>query len=1368
MIKVDKSIILGIVCFGSSLFVQAQTSSDFLNAYSKADCTIPYDVKAAGKSLPVNWGMDTAWDDLYNVKWGVAHYGANFQTGRISFQPYELVDASKIDNASANFGLPTKMACKLKQRIDRIKLTGTTKVAINCDHEVLTRKLDDDGNYGETEDNVGVGNYRSTGAISSRLKTSAWLNLIKASVKYAQAQGLEVVSVSPFNEPDYGWNQYYNGGAGASESNQNKYGIPAFKAIAKAIKEDTFFKTGAGKNIRVCGGNTLNCDRASAWYEGLKSYIDEGNTHQLAGSFDNYASFFTKVRQDGKVATADELHNVGEAIVGAEYGMQNGIWWAFDAKARGQFMMDSNEGVRIGYGEDRTHWTSAAIYRNNKEGEVHGFIGTSERQANPSTYQFVSTTKDVYYNGYGPVRQWAYTTIGGADGSYQNGQINQELLFDITYGEDVAPFYVDGNYQIMNASTRTLLTTDGYWNGSNYISCKTQTNTDAQRWHVYPDNVKASGDCSYWFIDNKGDANQHLNLCNGGDHNNLSAGARVITYNASHDPLEQWYIRYAKNGYYYIMTRRSNKYIYCNNGTITLEDAPTATTSDAERAKYMWRFMPTDAPAETTAPNTPTGLIATPQTGSVKLAWNAISEAKATYTILRAEGGEWNTIGRGISETNFVDNSAIAGRTYIYKVLAVDYSGNRSAASAEVSSSVKSGKAMIMHLNFDSNGNDETENKFNAAFSANPTYDQNSVLLNNGNYGVLPYAVSNNDAMTIAMWIYWNSASNWQRVFDFGNGENQYMFFTPSNGSKMRFVMKNGGSEEILEGTEALATKTWKHVAITIGNGTATLYVDGKSIASKSMTIKPSDIAASLCYLGRSMYEADPLFNGYLDDVRIYNYALSADEVASVKDEDSNRNEPSIVDVTSQYIKNPGFENSDWAESWTNENFGNQTNNEKFTNVIAEMWSDGNAGIKTSGKIYQTITLPAGIYELGATATAGFEGQTYLYVTTSVGTEKAIAQPQAGDPAQNLKVKFVVPEGGQVTIGFARENCTWWSAVDDFKLTSYGSIPASYVQSGSFSAKYVYTENAGGEYVAIGRGANWNTQAIPTNSNELELEVAISNYVATLKCKDTGMYIFDAGGYNVYTDKADAELSTHFFLKSEVGGGYKFILYTDENYALGLGTDGDYSTLKLVATASAPVWHFGDSKANLAVSGTAQYGTFVAPFDVDLPENVTAYQIVNKGESSVTLGNDNTGTLEANTPVILKNTTGTTISKLYYGATIGTENANSDGYLVGVYREGNVSGGYALQYKDGECKFFLINGSVLSAANRAYLDATAFGKDSKIRIVFENEETAITFHNQEAVECEIYTLSGVRLNEMKKGVNLVKYSDGSVKKIMVK
>ena len=88
------------------------------------------------------------------------------------------------------------------------------------------------------------------------------------------------------------------------------------------------------KNIRICGGNTLNCDEALPWYNYLKEQLDEGNTHQLAGEFNGYAAFYETVRKDGKMAMNDEMHNVMEAMVGLEYGLQTGIWWGSAEYAR--------------------------------------------------------------------------------------------------------------------------------------------------------------------------------------------------------------------------------------------------------------------------------------------------------------------------------------------------------------------------------------------------------------------------------------------------------------------------------------------------------------------------------------------------------------------------------------------------------------------------------------------------------------------------------------------------------------------------------------------------------------------------------------------------------------------------------------------------------------------------------------------------------------------------------------------------------------------------------------------------------------------------------------------------------------------------
>ena len=77
-----------------------------------------------------------------------------------------------------------------------------------------------------------------------------------------------------------------------------------------------------------------------------------------------------------------------------------------------------------------------------------------------------------------------------------------------------------------------------------------------------------------------------------------------------------------------------------------------------------------------------------------------------------------------------------------------------------------------------------------------------------------------------------------------------------------------------------MPTNQWTHVAVTLQGGTSgKLFVNGSLVASNAITVRPISIHPTLNYLGKSQWP-DPLFNGRLDEVYAYNYALSDTEIS--------------------------------------------------------------------------------------------------------------------------------------------------------------------------------------------------------------------------------------------------------------------------------------------------------------------------------------------------------------------------------------------------------------------------------------------------------------------------------------------------------
>jgi hypothetical protein len=825
--------VFALVCTVTSAQAQlaVPSASSTLVAQPLSDRTVPFGVADPGTSKLALWGLDTAWPNENNMRRGVFFMGTgNVDVVRASFQPtLPLV----------NGDLQQPQIDDLAYRLYLIGLSGpNTPVTLNCDHPSV--------------DSWYLGN------------APRWAQLIDATTRRVQAAGRTVVTVAPFNEPDYGWGQY----TGPAANGQTD-----FFNICGELRANPRFST-----IRLSGGNTLNADAALPWYNAIKARLNEGNTHQLAGSFDSFANFFQAVRADGKYATGDEMHNVMEAMVGVEYGMQTGIWWGTAELARGEFVK-ANHGQRLAYAEHRPNWSAASVYRA-PDGRVQAFGGTSERQSVTTTYRYLSRDRDVYYDGVGPQREYTLVMPGGT--GYQQGQTNAERVLNVTWGEDIQPAIAGGQYMLVNRATGQVMQVDGgsMSNGAN-LQQAPYTGASYQQFNVAPVSSRVGGDFSYFSITavHSGKAIDDYNF-------SLDNGGRIAQWDNVVGVNQQRYLDYVGDGYFRIRSRHSSKCLeIAANGLEVVQQAPSASLSQ------QWRLLPVGTAIEFVAPSAPSSLAATARPESVRLSWAASPEADvAGYNILRADAaaGPYNTIARKVNATAFVDNTATIARQYFYKVQAVDNSLNRSGYSNQAAATTTATNDLVAQLRFDGNTLDSSPNLNHSAAFTGTSYvagkvGANALALNGTTAFVqLPATVANQQEITVATWVYWNGGNNWQRIFDFGNDESQYLFLTPKSGNNtLRFAIKNGGAEQLID-APTLPTGVWSHVAVTLGASGARMYVNGAQVAqSTTFTIRPTDFMPVANYIGRSQY-ADPLFNGRVDDFNVYNYALSAAQIASL------------------------------------------------------------------------------------------------------------------------------------------------------------------------------------------------------------------------------------------------------------------------------------------------------------------------------------------------------------------------------------------------------------------------------------------------------------------------------------------------------
>ncbi|MDR7187228.1 beta-xylosidase [Microbacterium sp. BE35] len=136
------------------------------------------------------------------------------------------------------------------------------------------------------------------------------------------------------------------------------------------------------------------------------------------------------------------------------------------------------------------------------------------------------------------------------------------------------------------------------------------------------------------------------------------------------------------------------------------------------------------------------------------------------------------------------------------------------------------------------------------------------------------------DTMTVSMDVKSEKTSGNFFSFAFGKDSNKYYFLRVRGGDvRSAITQATYTTESAVTGT--VASGQWHHIDVVFEGTTMTVYSDGIRMGQNTtLNTKVSDLGTSLAgYLGKSFYSADGYFQGWFDNVSVYNRALSPVEV---------------------------------------------------------------------------------------------------------------------------------------------------------------------------------------------------------------------------------------------------------------------------------------------------------------------------------------------------------------------------------------------------------------------------------------------------------------------------------------------------------
>lgn len=237
----------------------------------------------------------------------------------------------------------------------------------------------------------------------------------------------------------------------------------------------------------------------------------------------------------------------------------------------------------------------------------------------------------------------------------------------------------------------------------------------------------------------------------------------------------------------------------------------------------------------------------------------------------------------GITATNGVASHLyVFPGSYSASLQVTDTEGVQKTHSRKITVYPRAPNGLIFGLTFDGESDDYSPGKLTPIWSEQPVYTHGlfgqAALFDAGEdrYLEQPHhtAFDHLDEITLCVWVKKNRASDSGYLF---HKHNVFYLEILDDSLKGYMNASNDGLVRLNWSTNAMNNTEWNHIAYTYNGSEMTIYVNGEKGLSVPLSGTLNHDPSRDLYIGKDPWGS--ALNGVLDDIQVYNYALSDSEI---------------------------------------------------------------------------------------------------------------------------------------------------------------------------------------------------------------------------------------------------------------------------------------------------------------------------------------------------------------------------------------------------------------------------------------------------------------------------------------------------------